>query len=185
MKILVTAFLFGIAHAEPAKELWPEKPFEHVVAYCYTPFRDDRGSSITFDDGSLNTGIIQATTVRLNADQTNELRKILSTDSDSTNGGVLCYYSHHAFVFYDADWKVTASIDICFQCSDYKHRSGTVSDSIDLAVLKAFCSRIGLPMFKDSPGYSKLFAQEQPPRPTKSTNKQNKSEMATPRKPSD
>jgi len=88
-------------------------------------------------------------------------------------------------VFYDADWKVTASIDICFLCSDYKNRPGTVSDSIDLAALKVFCSQIGLPMFKDSPGYTKLFAREQAPRPNKSIKKQNKAEMATPRKPSD
>jgi hypothetical protein len=165
MKILVTAFLIGIAHAEPAKGLWPEKPFEHVVAYCYTPFQDDRGTSITFGDGSLNRGVIQATTVRLTAGQTNELRKILSTDTDSTHGGMLCYYPHHAFVFYDAGWKVAASVDICFQCTDYKSRPGSVSDSVNIAALHTFCSQIGLPVFKTSPEYLKLFAQEQPTKP--------------------
>jgi hypothetical protein len=181
MKILFIAFLIGIAHAEPAKELWPEKPFVHVVAYCYTPFQDERGTSITFDDGSLNIGVIRATTVRLNADQTTKLRKILSTDTDSTHGGVLCYYPHHAFVFYDAEWKVTASIDVCFQCSDYKSRPSSVSDSVDIAALNTFCSQIGLPVFKTSPEYSALFAQEQPTNPAK----QIEPDMATPRKPSD
>jgi hypothetical protein len=41
-------------------------------------------------------------------------------------------------------------------------------------------------MFKESPGYTNLFAQEQPPRPDKSNKKQNKkAEQATPRKQSD
>ena len=167
MKILITALLLGIAHAEPAKKLWPEKPFKHAVAYCYNPFYDTRGTAITFDDGSIHEGVIRSTTVRLDPDQTSTLRKMLSTDTDAKHGGVLCYDPHHAFVFYDAEWKVTASIDICFLCSDYKSRPEGTSDKVDLAALKAFCTKIGLPVLKSSSDYTKLFYQELPTKPEK------------------
>ena len=167
MKILIAALLLGIAHADPVKELWPSKPFKYVVAYCYNPFYDMRGSSITFDDGSLHEGVIRATTVRLDDAQTLKLRKILSNDTKADHGGLLCYDPHHAFVFYDADWKVTASIDICFLCSDYKSRPKGSSEAIDLVALKTFCSQLGLPILKSSPDYTKLFYQELPPKPVK------------------
>lgn len=164
MKILMATLLLGTAHADPAEDLWPEKPFKHVVAYCYNPFHDERGSSITFDDGTLSEGVIRATTVRLDEAQTTRLRKLLSTDTDTVKGGVLCYDPHHAFVFYDADWKVTASIDICFLCSDYRSRPEDASGSVDLSALMAFCRQLGLPILKTSQGYTKLFYQEQPPK---------------------
>jgi hypothetical protein len=165
MKILITAFLLGIAHAEPAKEQWPEKPFKYVVAYCYNPFYDTRGTDITFDDGSIHEGVIRSTTVRLDPDQTTALRKILSTDTEAEHGGLLCYDPHHAFVFYDAEWKVTASIDICFLCSDHKSRPEGASDKVDLEALKAICIKIGLPVLKSSSDYTKLFYQELPTKP--------------------
>ena len=162
MKTLIAALLINLAHAEPAVELWPNQPFKYVVAYCYNPFFDTRGSSITFADGSLHSGVIRATTVRLDATQIIELRKILSTDTNSACGGALCYDPHHAFVFYDGDWKVTASVDVCFLCSDYKSRPQRISGAIDLTALKKFCSQLGLPILKNSPEYTKLFYQELP-----------------------
>lgn len=168
MKLLIITFLLiGIAHAEPVEKLWPEKPFEYVVAYCYNPFYDNRGTAITYDDGSIHEGVIRSTTVRLSPDQTSALRKILSTDMDSERVGALCYDPHHAFVFYDAEWKVTASIDICFLCSDYRSRPVGTSDKVDLDALKAFCIKIGLPVLKSSSDYTKLFYQELPTKPEK------------------
>lgn len=179
MKILLTALLLGIAHAEPAKKLWPEKPFEHVVAYCYNPFYDTRGTAITFDDGSIHEGVIRSTTVRLDPAQTSTLRKMLSTDTDAEHGGLLCYDPHHAFVFYDAEWKVAASIDICFLCSDYRSRPEGTSDKVDIEALKEFCAKIGLPILKSSSDYTKLFYQELPTKPEK----QKEAEQAAPGQP--
>lgn len=170
MKLFTAALLFGVAHlgiayADSVKNLWPKKPYKHVVAYCYNPFYDTRGTPITFDDGSLHAGVIRATTVRLDEAQTLKLREILSTDTNTSHGGVLCYYPHHAFVFYDAEWKVVSSIDICFLCDDYKCRPKGVSESVDLAAMKTFCSQIGLPILKNSSDYTNLFYQELPPKP--------------------
>ena len=167
MKLFITVILLGGANAEPANKLWPEKPFEHVVAYCYNPFYDTRGTAITFDDGSIHKGVIRSTTVRLDPAQTSTLRKILSTDTDAEHGGLLCYDPHHAFVFYDAGWKVAASIDICFLCSDYRSRPKGTSDRVDLEALKALCAKIGLPVLKNSSDYTKLFYQELPAKPEK------------------
>jgi len=162
MRILIALFFLAIAHAaEPAKP-WPPVAFKYAVAYCYDFSQDPRGYSITFPDGSLHKGVIRATTVRLTEAQVTKLRTLLSTDSKMEHGDVDCYDPHHAFVFYDADWKVTASIDVCFLCDDYAARPKGTSDLIDLAALEAFCREIGLPLLKDSPDYTALYRREQP-----------------------
>lgn len=162
MKFLLTIFLITILHADDTPKQWPSEPFQHVVAYCYDFTQDPRGSSITFPDGSLHKGVIRATAVRLNEPQTVKLRALLSTDSESEHGGSDCYDPHHAFVFYDRDWKVVASIDICFFCDDYVARPKGVSNLIDLVALEALCRKFGLPMLENLSDYTALYRQEQP-----------------------
>lgn len=142
--------------------LWPPKPFVHVVAYCYDFSADTRGSSIVFPDGSLHRGIIRATTVRLVPTQVVSLQTLLSTDSNEGLGEVECYDPHHGFVFYDADWKVVASIDVCFMCENYVARPEGVTENMGLRALWKFCREVGLPTFKESSDYCELYAQEQP-----------------------
>ena len=160
MKTLIAIMLITIARAEDTPNQWPSGPFQHVVAYCYDFSQDPRGSSITFPDGSLHKGVIRATTIRLNEAQTAKLRKLLTSDSESEHGDVDCYDPHHAFVFYDQDWKVVASIDICFLCDDYVARPKGVSNLIDLAALEALCREFGLPVLEDSSNYTVLYRQE-------------------------
>jgi hypothetical protein len=154
------SFIPATQAAEPAKA-WPTKPFKHVVGYCYDFTKDPRGTDITFPDGSIHHGVIQATTVRLSEDQAAELGTLLTKESDFETGGSDCYDPHHAFVFYDADWKVVASIDLCFLCEDHASRPVPVSAQIDLTELEKFCGVIGLPLFDDSAEYTRLFEQEQ------------------------
>lgn len=158
------SFILATQAAEPAKA-WPTKPFKHVVGYCYDYTKDPRGSDITFPDGSLSRGVIHATTVRLDADQTKELMILLSTDSKDEPDEVECYDPHHAFVFYDADWKVVASIDICFFCAEFSSRPTRAPAQIDLGALEEFCGEIGLPLLESSADYTRLFIQEQPKAP--------------------
>lgn len=161
MRALITLLFVALAQADEVPKLWPTGPFKHVVAYCYDYSQDQRGAAISFPDGSLHRGVIRATTIRLTDAQAQKLRRLLSEDADG-RGDVNDYDPHHAFVFYDADWKVTASIDICFQCDDYAERPKGVSESINVAALEAFCRELGLPIFEDSSDYTKLFSQEQP-----------------------
>lgn len=163
--------------AEPAKA-WPTKPFVHVVGYCYDFTKDPRGTDITFPDGSLSRGVIRATTVRLDGDQTKFLVQLLSTDSDDEPDEVECYDPHHAFVFYDAGWKVVASIDICFFCAEFSSRPTRAPAQIDLGALKKFCSDIGLPVLETSAEYTRLFEQEQAKAPAVDPEKKPRREPA-------
>ena len=161
MKTLIALLFIAIVQADGSTKQWPPAPFEYVVGYCYDFTQDPRGSAITFPDGSIHKGVIKGTTVRLSGVQVTSLRALLSIDSKTENGNVDCYDPHHAFVFYDADWKVTASIDICLFCEDYVARPKGASSLIDLQALEAFCRVIGLPILKDSSNYTALYRQEQ------------------------
>ncbi len=162
-RFLCCLALFGgdLPAKDPA-EPWPGVEFAHVAAYCYDYTRDERGFSIVFKDRTLHKGIIQATTVRLSPPQIETLRTLVATESDE-DGEVECYDPHHAFVFYDRDWKPVAWIDICFSCDDWSAVPGEgVAEIIDLQKLKGFCREIGLPVFEDENAYGRLFLQERP-----------------------
>ncbi len=156
------ALLGGDLSAKEPAESWPGVEFAHVAAYCYDYTRDERGSPIVFKDRTLHKGIIQATTVRLSPPQIETLRTLVATESDE-DGEVECYDPHHAFVFYDRDWKPVAWIDICFFCDDWSAvpKEGS-AEIIDLQKLERFCREIGLPVFEDENEYGRLFLQERP-----------------------
>ena len=161
LRLFLLSLFLTIAHAAEQPKAWPNVPFKHVVAYCYDFSQDTRGSDITFPDGSLHKGVIRATTVRLTEPQVQQVVGLLTKVSEEEDGEADCYEPHHAFVFYDADWKVVASIDVCFLCEDYIARPKGVSENIDLAALEKFCRGLGLPVFEKPEAYSALFKQEQ------------------------
>ena len=160
MRFFILLLLLPLAHgAEP--KAWPNVPFKHVVAYCYDFSQDTRGSAITFPDGSLHKGVIRATTVRLSEPQVQQVVGLLTKVSEEEDGESDCYEPHHAFIFYDAEWKVVALIDVCFLCEDYIARPKGVSENIDLAALEKLCRGLGLPVLEKPEAYSALFKQEQ------------------------
>jgi hypothetical protein len=162
MKTLIAllAVTLSSALAEPMK--WPDVRFAHVVGYCYDFSQDPRGASISFPDGSLHKGVIRATTVRLSEEQTKRLLKLLNEEVEEERGEVECYDPHHAFVFYDSNWKIVASIDICFLCEDHAARPKGVPELFDLEAMEVFCRQIGLPWYEESRDYTKLYREEQP-----------------------
>lgn len=162
MRTLIVFLAITISSALAAPEKWPDVPYTHVVGYCYDFSQDPRGASIAFPDGSLHKGVIKAATVRLSDEQTKSLLKLLNGDVEYERGEVECYDPHHAFVFYDINWKIVASIDICFLCEDYAARPKGASGLIDLRAMEVFCRQIGLPWLETSKDYSKLYRQEQP-----------------------
>jgi hypothetical protein len=145
MKILISLIAITFSSVFAFSKNWPDVPYTHVVAYCYDFTQDKRGTSITFPDGSLHAGIINATTLRLSEEQTKGLVNIINKDSKYQRGEVECYDPHHASVFYDANWKVVAYIEICFLCEDYIFKPAGASKFIDLEALEKFCKQIGLP----------------------------------------
>jgi hypothetical protein len=162
MKTLIALLAITISSALAAPKKWPDVPYTHVVGYCYDFSQDARGASISFPDGSLHKGVIKATTVRLSDAQTENLLKILNDDVEHERGESECYDPHHAFVFYDSNWKIVASIDICFLCDGHTARPKGAPELFDLQAMAAFCRQIGLPWHEESEEYTKLFRQEQP-----------------------
>jgi hypothetical protein len=162
MKILIVLLVITISSALAAPKKWPDVPYTNVVAYCYDYTQDARGFSISFPDGSLHKGVIKATTIRLSDAQTKSLLKILNDDVEHERGEVECYDPHHAFVFYDSNWKIVASIDICFLCENHSAVPKGVPELFDLQAMEDFCRQIGLPVHAESKQYTKLFLQEQP-----------------------
>lgn len=161
MRTLLILLFCAAAHAGEKVKLWPAEAFTRVEAYCYDYTQDKRGASITFPDGTLHCGVITSKTVKLDEAQILKLRKLLTEDSKEEFGESDCYDPHHAFVFYDEDGKVTASFDICFLCAGYHARPEGVARNADLDALESFCSELGLPMFKETDEYTKLFLREQ------------------------
>lgn len=161
MRTLLTLLFCTAAHAGEKVKLWPAEAFTRVEAYCYDYTQDKRGTSITFPDGSLNRGVITSKAVKLDEAQILKLRNLLTEESKKEFGKADCYEPHHAFVFYDEDGKLTASFDICFRCAGYHARPEGVARNVDLDDLEAFCGELGLPVFKESAEYTKLFLKEQ------------------------
>lgn len=177
MKTLIVLLTLTISSALAAPKKWPDVPYTHVVGYCYDFSQDARGASISFPDGSLHKGVIKATTVRLSDAQTKSLLEILNDDVEHERGEVACYDPHHAFVFYDSNWRIVASIDICFLCEDHAARPKGVHELFDLQAMEAFCRQIGLPWHEESKEYTKLFRQEQATKEPQAKEQQRQNEI--------
>lgn len=161
MRTLLISLICAAAHAGEKVKLWPAEAFTRVEAYCYDYTQDQRGASITFLDGSLHRGVIVSKAVKLDDAQILKLRKLLTEESEEEFGEVDCYDPHHAFVFYDAEGKVLASVDICFLCESYEARPKKAASNADLIALEKFCRDLGLPMLENPAAYTKLFKKEQ------------------------
>lgn len=161
MRILLILLFCAAAHAGEKRKLWPAEAFARVEAYCYDYTQDRRGTSITFPDGTLHRGVIVSRTVKLDDAQILKLRKLLTEESEEEFGEVDCYDPHHAFVFYDVEGKVMASVDICFLCEDHMARPKGTAKNADLIALEKFCRDLGLPMLENPAAYTKLFKKEQ------------------------
>lgn len=162
MKTLITTilFLFTYLQSSLADEFWTVEGFMYCVAYTYDYKQDPRGQSIIFKDGSINKGVIRSTTLRLNDNQVNSLFDSMNT-TKKDQGVSDCHDPHHAFVFYDVGWKPIAWIEVCFLCNTIYSGPKEPLDEVDMDKLKRFCKRIGMPVFPDDEGYTRLYRQEQ------------------------
>lgn len=151
----ITLFQFS-----QAKEPWNIEGYMYCVAYTYDYKQDPRGQSIIFKDGSLNKGVIRSSTLRLRESQVISLLESVNTTKKG-QGESDCHDPHHAFVFYDIGWKPIAWIEACFLCGTIDSKPDGLPDEVDMERLKRFCHRIGMPVFPDDEGYTRLYLQEQ------------------------
>ncbi len=150
-----------------AEQLWPEKDYAFVVAYCYDHTAEPGGRLIVPKKGKdrHSKGVISAMTVRLNRKQVEELRPLLVTPPKGEVMVADCFDPHHAFVFYDKDWKVKAHVSLCFSCGNFEAVPRSLPKSLDMKKLEAFVRKIGLPVFGKMGNYEKLFDRLEGGRP--------------------
>ncbi|RYD40530.1 MAG: hypothetical protein EOP85_14085 [Verrucomicrobiaceae bacterium] len=147
---------------------WPPENVAHVVAYVYDHTQDSRGSRPVFPDGSLHKGIIRSTTARLTGEQAKVLLQTVSQAYDDAEEED-CYYPHHAFVFYGADWKPVGWFAVCWECSSYQSSSAKAPDLIDVRPIRKLTNELAMPVFsgadeaENRKRYTELFLQEQAP----------------------
>jgi hypothetical protein len=159
---LVLSTLFTNARGEEFSQDWPPANYVHVVAYVYDYTQDSRGGAPAFPDGSLNKGIIRSATVRLTGDQTKTLVNAISQPTEFHESED-CIYPHHAFVFYDANWKPVSWFLVCWECGTYAASSKNFPDYIDLKPIRTLTKELGLPVLFEQEAYTELFLREQSP----------------------
>jgi hypothetical protein len=165
MKTLITLTLLifmTIARGEDAKQAWPPPNYAHVVAYVYDYTQDSRGGDPTFPDGSLHKGIIRAATVRLTSEQAKTLVDVISRPVEFHESED-CYYPHHAFVFYDTNWKPIGWFAVCWECGTYAASSKKFPEFIDLKPIRKLTKELGLTVLFEQDAYTELFLGEQSP----------------------
>lgn len=171
--LVICSTAFGEEEGKP----WPPANFTHVVAYVYDDTQDPRGITPVFEDGSLHKGIIRSTTTRLSKEQTKTLVEAVSQTVEFHESED-CYYPHHAFVFYDANWKPLGWFAVCWECGNYEASSKKFPEYIDLKPIRKLNTELGLPVYFEQESYTKLFLQEQSPEDRKGILKRKADEEA-------
>lgn len=74
-----------------------------------------------------------------------------------------CYYPHHAFVFYDTNWKPIGWFAVCWECGTYAASSKKFPEFIDLKPVRKLTKELGLTVLFEQEAYTELFLREQSP----------------------
>ncbi len=144
------------AHA-PA---WPPARYSTVRAYLYR-VRSDFYDPNSWDpniikNGRLVKSVANPEGVLLSPAQVQRLITAISQTPDHRNGQLIfttnnCAFDpHNAFVFYDADGKMAATVEVCTLCGDvdvFPERKD--SYKYDFTAIEPLITELGLPVFHD------------------------------------
>jgi hypothetical protein len=123
-----------------AAEEWPGVPFVEVRAYAW-PLENEKGDRKVILAGMrLREDVINPEGAVLSADQVKRLQAAV-TGEHAEHALIRCYDPHNAFVFYDADKKPVAFVEVCFRC------------------VGAAAVPPGTARWKDFPALAKIFAE--------------------------
>ena len=176
MKTLLSILIAVIA-ASSAKANWLPREIQEVRAYVYDYTQEERNLSL-LKNGKLHTGIINDGGAKLSDEQVERLKEALRS-SEEREPGAFCYMPHHGFVFFDAEGKAMGHIELCFQCGNVASSpKGLPDNEWNWEEISKILEELKVPILKEDADYTKLYEAQ---------NKkiENKSQMATPRKPSD
>ena len=139
-----------------AGEPWPGVQFTEVRAYAWPD--DKETEAVILADKSLKPGVINKDGALLTPQQVKQLLAAV-TGKHEPHPVAGCHIPHDAFVFYDADKKPVAFVEICFGCLNHRVEPAGSAPVIDLLALASILSAHKLPMgeYPDFAAFKKGF----------------------------
>ena len=157
MKFAIFAILL-LTRAVSAAENWPALPFAEVRAYAWPDDPDKNGKNVILAGMNLRKDVINPDGAILSPDQIKRLQAAI-TGVHPEHGLMRCYSPHNAFVFYDAEKKPVAFVEICFDCLNARTEPDTAAKWKDFPALAAIFGELKLPMgsWSDPAKFKKHF----------------------------
>ncbi len=139
-----TALLFLLLMLCPlqAGKPWPGVEFTEVRAFVWDP-QETMAEELIADDMTFHKGVINKEGTPLNAAQ---VKRVLAAQARrwKKRPVAACYSPHNAFVFYDAQKKPVAFLEICFDCLGARMKPADKDCDPDFMALAQLCSELKL-----------------------------------------
>jgi hypothetical protein len=133
--------LLSIASASAAK--WPGVTYSEVRGYTYDAFVHGRIVDLVAN-GKLGQTVVNKTGVRLTPRQIERLIVEVSNRRSGRVDLITCLSPHHGFVFYDAQGKVVAWVEVDFRCRHIQ-TSPPAQGIHDFKAIRRLCEELKLP----------------------------------------
>ena len=124
-------------------EIWAGVPFAEVRAYAWSA--DPSTAAVILPGITLNPDVINKEGAPLTAAKVARLRSAV-TGNRPPHGKALCYSPHNAFVFYNAEKRPVAYVELCFSCLRYTAEPQGTAEAFDLIALAKLFEELKLPM---------------------------------------
>lgn len=143
VKLLFLSFLLStvsLLGADP----WPGVEYAEVRAFVWEPTKTPANEALILDDFTFIAGVINKEGSPLTAEQVQRLFQAQSRRyAERRVAG--CYRPHNAFVFYDAQKKPVAFLEICFDCLGARSRPRDKEADPDFVALATIFEELKLP----------------------------------------
>lgn len=135
---------------------WPGVAFTEVRAYAWP--NDETTQAVILPDMSLKPGVINKEGALLTPEQVKKLVAAV-TGKHPDYSVAACHIPHNAFVFYDAEKKPVAFVEVCFHCRGVRMAPAGSSPKKDLVSMASIFAEHKLPMGKypDLAAFEKEF----------------------------
>ncbi len=117
----------------------------HSVRMYRMSWDHQESSERILSDGELNESRLPKDGLLLSFAQVKKLQAAV-TGSHPEVEPFLCFDPHHGFVFFDKDGAIVGSIDICFQCMNYRGSPGGFPSNWDLLSIAELVHELGAPL---------------------------------------
>ncbi len=121
---------------------WPNVSYTEVRGYSYNPKGEMSRHILTND--KLDDTVLNGEGTLLSQSQVERLVTAVSDYDTSMIESGSCFNPRHAFIFYGADSKPVAWVEVCFECTSFTC-DPSPSGPCDIPALAAICYELKLP----------------------------------------